>query len=555
VKKALVIVLVIGAVVAVELGRRVRDEAWPPVELSEIDDPAQLDGFHLELPAVEPQAWIRTYLPEKTSSGYNVVLFRRRVPMIIDMNGRVVHIWPKVRGAGRVRLGRDGHLLVMGIDNLIKEYDWNGNLRWFHQLPDKHDLPHHDLVRLANGNVLLLAHDGHTHAGYLREVDADSEVVWEWRAVDHIDSFPTWDPESNDPIHMNSIRELPQNRWHAAGDERFRPGNILVSARNLDTIFIIDKASGEVVWKFSDGLDRQHEAVMDDQGWLGDDLILFFNNGLTNRFRYRRSLVQAIEPLSGEVVWEYGSEFFFSAVGGTAQILPGGNIMITSAQGGRVFEITSGGDIVWEWVPPYLPMRPQRIPFDHCPQLAAIPRSEERGIHSDLEKPYISLDLYSFAMPDEVTRAEIGGRRRNYLNSHEGCRELLVPPKARLRVEFGIDEERLKGREIDARFTVTVAKENRAPKTVVDVSLTEGIQDLWQRHEFSLFPFAYQQIKMCISTEAAGEMKNPLKMVVWAEPRVISKEQHPHRKRPKRKITDQERRLREQQLRVLGYVQ
>ena len=56
--------------------------------------------------------------------------------------------------------------------------------------------------------------------------------------------------------------ELPPNRWFDAGDERFRPGNILVSARNLNAIFIIDKTSGEVVWRYSDGLDYQHEAIM-----------------------------------------------------------------------------------------------------------------------------------------------------------------------------------------------------------------------------------------------------------------------------------------------------
>ncbi len=132
------------------------EEPFRRLEASEIDDPAQLDELHLELADLEPTSWVRQYRPGKVSSGFNLVLYRRRVPMIIDMNGNIVHVWPKVRAIGRARLDRDGRLAVIGTDNLIKEYDWDGNLTWFYQLPHEGQIPHHDLHKLGSGNYLIL---------------------------------------------------------------------------------------------------------------------------------------------------------------------------------------------------------------------------------------------------------------------------------------------------------------------------------------------------------------------------------------------------------------
>ena len=44
--------------------------------------------------------------------------------------------------------------------------------------------------------------------------------------------------------------------------------------------------------------------------------------------------------------------------------------MITSSCGGRVFEVTTKGQVVWEWVSAYKPMGPNRYAYDFCPQLA-----------------------------------------------------------------------------------------------------------------------------------------------------------------------------------------
>jgi len=518
-------------------------------------DAEDLDDLHLDLEDLDPPSWVRRYQPEESAGGYTLVLYRRRVPMIIDMNGRIVHVWPHVRAVGRARLNRDGSLAVIGTDNLIKEYDWDGNLRWVFDLAAGEDFPHHDLIRLENGNYLVLARDRTNYTGYLKEVDRRGRVVWEWRSIAHVDSFPTWDHERKDPTHINSIHELPPNPLFDDGDARFRPGNILVSARHLNTIFIIDKRSGAVVWQYTGNLDYQHEATMIAKGEPGAGQILVFNNGRHDRNGYRRSLIQSIEPATGEIAWEFGSEFFYSSVAGTVQDLPGPNVVIASSHGGRIFEITPAGETVWEWVPPYMPMRPERLPYDHCPQLAALARPKETAVRIDGDTSrYVDIDLYRFALTEDFITRDLGGYSRRLLRSLDECRELLIPPSAKMWIEFGIDEERLQGRKIEARFRLTVQRPGGRAETLLDRHLHTQSNSPWRGRWVPLGQYGYQRVQMCVSTEVRGEMENPEEMVAWGNPLIKSSVHHPYEERREERISERERKLREQQLKALGYV-
>lgn len=525
-------------------------------ELAEIEAAAGTDDLHLELERDDPTTWVRQYRPEASAGGYSLILFQRRVPTIIDMNGRLVHRWPGVRAVGRARLDREGRLTVIGTDNIIKEYDWDGRLRWYYRLAVAADFPHHDLIRLRNGNLLVCAREDATRTDYLQEVDRRGRVVWEWRSVEHAAAFAGWDRESSDPTHVNSLHELPPNRWFDDGDERFRPGNILVSARHLNTVFIIDKKSGEVVWQYSDGLDYQHEATMIARGDLGEGLILLFNNGRHDRNGYRRSLVQAIDPTAGTVEWEYGSRFFYSSVAGTSQKLPGENVAVTSSHGGRVFEVTPAGEIVWEWVPPYLPMRVERLPYDHCPQLAALPRPRELEVRLTGDtRPFIDIELYSFALPDDYLMREVHDAERRLLRGHNECRDLFLPPGAMVWAEWGLHEERLGSRRISARFRLTVETKGRSPVTLLDATMTEETDPKWQGRFLPLGSPGYRWVKMCVRTEAVGDMKEPLKLVAWGNPLITSPAQRAALGIDEKGLAIRERELRRRQLRALGYLQ
>jgi len=554
-KTAISTIAIALLVVALWFLTREGEEPFRPLEWSEVDDPAQLDDLHLELADLDPTSWVRRFRPNRASSGFNLVLYRRRVPMIIDMNGNIVHVWPKVRAIGRARLHRDGRLAVIGTDNLIKEYDWDGDLTWFYQLPHEGDIPHHDLRKLENGNFLLLVNAITSQADYVWEVNEQKEIVWEWWSMDDVEAFPSWDLESEDPVHPNSIQVLPPNQWFEAGDERFRPGNILVSGRNLDTIFIIDKMTRRVVWTYTNGLDRQHEAVMVSKGLSDAGLILVFNNGLEDRYAYRTSTVQAIDPVAAEVVWEYRSENFFSSVGGTAQPLPKNTTLITSSQGGRVFEIMPDGRFVWEWAPPFKPMRVARLPYDHCPQLAAIERSPEKRVRPGIRKPYIDHDLYRFEFLQQTEKRRIEGRQKRLLRSLDTCRELLMPIGPTLRVEFGLDRERVEGRDLSARFQLTVATDGQPPETLVDMSVRADDEKLWHRRSINLKQYELRRLTLCLSTIVEGSMEVGEKAVAWANPSIQSRRERLAQVDRRRRITDQERRVREQNLEALGYVE
>jgi outer membrane protein assembly factor BamB len=553
-KRGLALVVVAALAAAVFLYLQSRREKWRPLERSEIDRPEQLDDLHADMGDLDSESWVRTYVAKRASPGFNLGLYRRRVPMLFDMNGRIVHAWPEVRAIGRARLNREGRLAVIGTDNLVKEYDWDGNLTWYFQLPDEHHLPHHDLVTLKNGHYLILGHDGHTHTDYLYEVDREGRVVWEWWMYEHRRSFSGWDDESTDPSHSNSVREIPTNRWFDAGDARFQPGNILVSARNLNTVFIIDKVTGDVVWQYSKGLDHQHEAIMVEQGRSDAGLIMVFNNGLEDFHAYRRSLVQSIDPVAERVTWEYGSEFFFSTVGGTAQPLQGKTILITSSNGGRAFEITPNERIVWEWAPPFNPMRIERLPPDHCPQLAALAPPDAGARRRRAKRRYMDLDLYRFDFRFDTEERVVDGRKRNLLRSNEGCRMLLIPPQARVRAGFGIDAESLGDRYLKAGFRMTIEGEDGV-QTLIDETLASDAESLWLRRGAPLRAYAYELVELCIETMVESESGDLGEFAVWANPAIDSKSQPTARSRTKHRITEQERRLREQQLETLGYVQ
>ena len=525
-----------------------------------LEEPSPGDDAHLDIPILESQPWVERYLPGRACDGFNLVLFQRRIPMLLDMNGRIVHSWPLVRASARARLDHRGRLLVLGIDNAIKIYDWDGRLAWRFTLPTKDDIPHHDVIWLANGHVLVLAQEHDTKIDYLLAVDAEGRRLWTWRFAEHLDAaFPEHDPRHGDPTHVNSIHEIGPNPWFDAGDERFRPGNILLSARTLDAILVVDRRTGEVVWTFDQWLDRQHEAVMVPQGQVGEGLILVFNNGLGNRFTYRRSSILAIDPVNRSIPWEYRERFFYSSLAGSQQPLPNGNVLVTSSHGGRVFEVTPQGETVWQWLPPWEPMRVLRYPADHCRQLQRLGDPGGTEVPPRVGAPYVSQDLHTFAVSGEYRNREVAGLRRQLVTDTGSCRQMVLPSRPALSVGYGLDADAPGLDGVAARFVITVdGPETGEPRIVVDETLTVSTPELWRQPWIPLPDFEHQTVLMCLQLEtAAGNGTDPDRPVAVIEnPRVYSGDQPTlPRKWRDGPLSDQERAIREQQLKAIGYIQ
>ncbi len=149
-----------------------------------------------------------------------------------------------------------------------------------------------------------------------------------------------------DYFHINSVQYIKKN-LHSK-DKRFREGNLLVSSRNINTVFIIDKLTGKIVWNWgADEILKQHSPLMLENG-----NILIFDNGDSSR-NYSR--VIEINPIDKKIIWEYkNKETFFADHIGFAQRLPNGNTLITDGPKGRVFEVTKNGELVYEYYTPFI---------------------------------------------------------------------------------------------------------------------------------------------------------------------------------------------------------
>jgi outer membrane protein assembly factor BamB len=295
---------------------------------------------------------------------------------LIDLEGKVVHTWQMPYSPGNYGyLTERGTLFYNGkttenSERFISrqpwkggaalEADWNGHVLWEVRHPDHH----HDGIRLHNGNVLLLClaqlpqnlvsrvkggmpgteHNGVMYADYLVEMTTEGRVVWEWRTWDHLD------PETD---CITAVQERREEWMHGNGLAELPNGDIVVSFRAISTIIIIDRKTGKIIWKLgAPPLSGQHAPTP-----LPNGNLLVFDNGphrLDHPMPFSR--VIEIEVPTKQIVWKYQEKReyeFFSPRISNAQRLPNGNTLICEGDFGRLFEVTTDGELVWEFVNPY----------------------------------------------------------------------------------------------------------------------------------------------------------------------------------------------------------
>jgi len=357
---------------------------------------------------------VTIHVPEKTYPGLNLYPVTGKPEVhLISMQGELLHKWNV--DADRARLLPNGNLLVIhgsawgrneepweNMREMIREYNWEGELVWEYKATE---IVHHDLQRLPNGNTLfLLRHiipsdqidreemDENRRVADVRsdsvvEINKQGEIQWEWhlheaadlnycgkrdcdyllRGDDMIREFDNW-------THVNSVQVVPENKWYDAGDERFKPGNLIIMPRNWWTVLIVDKDTKEIVWEYKGdykgGISGGHEPHMIPKGLRGEGNILIFDNG----FQVHRgeSFILEVNPVSLEKEWIYDvGEDFFSRTRGSMQRLPNGNTLISEDNTGRVFEVTADKDIVWEYKGELETSRAGRYDYGYCPQCVA----------------------------------------------------------------------------------------------------------------------------------------------------------------------------------------
>jgi hypothetical protein len=279
---------------------------------------------------------------------------------------------------------------------------------------------------IEGGNTLILTHANRTQPNVadilleddrLIEVSSSGDVVWEWAASDHIDELGfAADARraikaagsfnaargSFDWLHMNSATYVGPNPWFDQGDRRFAPNNVIISSREASLIAIVGR-DGSIVWRLGPDFSAskelrairqiigQHHAHLIPKGLPGAGNLLVFDNGGASGYGFANpiapdgrgafvrttSRVIEINPVTLDLVWSYSNPRFFSSNISSAQRLPNGNTLITAGAGGRMFEVTRDGTIVWEYMYPLFSganssnavYRAYRLPYDWIPQL------------------------------------------------------------------------------------------------------------------------------------------------------------------------------------------
>lgn len=434
------------------------------------------------------------YDPDRAWSGYTLYQAPGLGALLIDMDGREVQLWQGLQGfpnrllpGGQVigsTAHRDPRHAFQDQFDLV-QVDWDGRIVWryseLEQVRDGDAGPrwaarqHHDfqregspagyyapgqLPRVEGGRTLLLVHEDLNVPAIsphpllddrLIEIGWNGELLWSWRASDHVDELGFDDAARTalahnpnlrqlaggavgDWLHINSASVLGPNRHFDAGDARFHPDNIIWDAREANLIAIVERSSGRIAWRLGpryDGSEAerrlgwiigQHHAHLIPRGLPGEGNLLVFDNGgwagygaptdfapdgVKNQ-RRDHSRVLEIDPVTLEIVWQYtpaeagfvvplDASRFYSPFVSSAQRLPNGNTLITEGSNGRLIEVTREHRIAWEYLSPYwsggahnlaLVYRAYRVPYEWVPQLPVpSPRAIARLEPADFRVP------------------------------------------------------------------------------------------------------------------------------------------------------------------------
>lgn len=315
----------------------------------------------------------------RSQPGYNLYTNRHRCQVILmNAGGDEVHRWerPADRAWSNAQLLANGDLLVIGQERskpyigAVDEHRYLLRLSWSGEVLWRADVnAHHDVEVTPDGKLALLSFkrtldSSLTHEGtelredLIQRLDLDGQLIDERSLLSSLtgagDGFELGKVAPSrsgrvsflDLIHANSLEFM--SRPELAGEhELYAPGNVLVSMRHQDGIFVMNWESGEHVWSWGHGeLLGPHDATVLDGGNL-----LIFDNGLGRGW----SRVIELDPREGAIVWEYRAEpreSFYTASRGSSQRLSGGNTLIAESDRGRAFEVTPTGETVWSWVNP-----------------------------------------------------------------------------------------------------------------------------------------------------------------------------------------------------------
>jgi len=293
--------------------------------------------------------------------------------LLMDMNGSILHEWrcefltafpdredlvteDRTHRWRRAHLYPNGDVLAIFEGAGIIKIDKDSNVLWAAD-----NGAHHDLDVHPDGRIFVLTRRAHV----VPEVNRRSPVLEDYvtimssdgRELDRVsvlESFLKSDyaralialdmEHHGDVTHTNTV-EILDGRL-ADRIPAFEADNVLICLRRIDTIAVLDLEAGRIRWLMAGPWLGPHQPTV-----LPNGNILIFDNGEELEI----SRVVEFDPVTQETVWQYGGEpedGFYSKTCGSNALLANGNILVTESDGGRAFEVTRDGTIVWEYSNP-----------------------------------------------------------------------------------------------------------------------------------------------------------------------------------------------------------
>ena len=304
---------------------------------------------------------------EGACEGLNLLLYQSYPGVYLtDMKGRLIHSW----GQGKVswhhaELLPGGELLLIDEEkgNLVK-MDWHGRVLWSREIYGHHSVtagPSGEIYLLTqqikplpqlktprakeacDNGLAILSRDGLLRkeillSKLLFQTDIPRDQITSLVLKNHVEGGPALDV-----FHANHIEVIRRDVIHGAR-KVLKKGDLLLCIRNLNLVVALDLQQERIIWRWGmTELDRPHHPTMLENG-----NILIFDNGSFRKY----SRIVELDPRTKKIVWQYSAtskESFFSMASGSSQRLPNGNTLITDSLIGRVFEVTSSGEVVWEF--------------------------------------------------------------------------------------------------------------------------------------------------------------------------------------------------------------
>ncbi|KAM5369642.1 hypothetical protein ACJZ2D_008901 [Fusarium nematophilum] len=287
---------------------------------------------------------------------------------LVDMGGVHVHSWKLPGRIGRhARILSNGNLAVNTLrpaveqttsdggpfpfpffnkygGGVMSELDPEGNI--LRQFTDP--LVHHDQYHYGDGRILYTSLEALSP-----EESAKGTILWQWKVSERL-------PRNEYPLQPHYTREhyplinsvLPM-----------RDGkHVLASMRSVSSVVIIERATGDIVWKLGpEVLAQQHNATELENG----NLLIFDNGAFRGGESIPYSRAVEVERATKRIVWEYRDLsqmlYFFTPFMGSAQRLSNGNTLLCESAFGRIFEVCEDGHICWEYINPHFSPYPDPV--------------------------------------------------------------------------------------------------------------------------------------------------------------------------------------------------